>query len=148
MFGLLEGAPGMTLEEATKTDLRNEKIEAIHRMADYFTGHPDFPVPSFTVGAFVPTKEETIRLVQGGIWEKKPSGSLFFFYKQFDSRGNVKLYIAANREQLCERVVVGTQWVGASPAVEATEAHEEEIVEWICPDSLMKGDGHGSSQGT
>ena len=135
MFGLTEGHPGMPQEKLDKQEERASRLKALYALADYLTDHPDFPIPSFTIGSCVWTKEEVLRLIRYGKWTKDPSGPWFYFYHSFHDRGDVRLWLAVNRELVCERTVTGTKWVEPHPA---TPGYEEAIVEWICPDSIMK----------
>ena len=136
MFGLTEGHPGMTQEEATEAHKRAEKLAGLISLGDFLTTHPNYPISAISFGSFLDTKEELFALIRGGAWEKRPSGPFFYFTRKF--RGDVQIWLALYREQVCERVVTGTRWVEPVPAAEAVEGYEEETVEWICPDSIMK----------
>lgn len=55
--------------------------------------------------------------------------------------------VSADRGTVCTRKVVGTKTVPATErVVEEVPEHEEEIVEWECPESFvgLKGDDHAS----
>ncbi len=55
----------------------------------------------------------------------------------------VKAWDAVNRVEVCERVVVGTRIVEASPeyVIPARPQHEEEIIEWKCGSILEQAGG-------
>jgi hypothetical protein len=117
-------------------------------VADLLDQHPDLPHPCvFTYGNG--TVEVTWQLMNdadtkdaqkdharsiiaaiGGKWDKHPWDDRFDFSRQL---GEVKLQIFAHRDQLCERVVLGTEEV-TLPAVEAKPERTEtrEVVEWRC----------------
>ncbi len=79
--------------------------------------------------------QQIIRAV-GGKWDKKPSGDSFNFEREYRGLG---LEILADREQVCDRRVVGTEDV-TIPAVEARPERVEvrEIVEWDCSPVLAE----------
>lgn len=72
----------------------------------------------------------TIRRAIGGEWTKGGSGSAFWLSRKTD---DLDLTIFCNREQVCRRVVTGTEEV-TLPAVEARPERTEvrEVVEWQC----------------
>lgn len=71
-----------------------------------------------------------IRKAIGGTWTKNPWGDRFDFMRK---HGDLTLQILAERDQMCERVVVGTETI-TIPAVEAQpeRTEEREVVEWRC----------------
>lgn len=73
----------------------------------------------------------------GGRWRKRVDFG-YLFNLDRDLGYGARIRLSAGREVVCERVVVGTRKTMApdprAPLVEV----EEEIVEWRCPDSLMR----------
>lgn len=86
---------------------------------------------------FVTTVEEMVnlRLSIGGKFDKMPNDSFYYLMKTMP---NYKVVIFANRENVCEKVKVGTKKVmdydKNVPMIEV----EEDIYEWICPDKLKE----------
>lgn len=52
--------------------------------------------------------------------------------------GDFELTYSVAREAVCRRVVTGVKHIEASEELVKTEAHDEEIVEWICDEPLLK----------
>lgn len=70
----------------------------------------------------------------GGMWTKEVTESFFNLHGMIGSN-HVQLYIA--RDEVCERVVVGTEMrMVPDPAAPMVE-RPVEIVEWHCPDSFL-----------
>lgn len=122
----------------------NITAAALRRAADLIEEHPDLPHPvitSYSAGNveidWMIHRDDNqrglmkqIRQSLGGVWEKVPAGQ---YYMLRQDREDVRLTITTDREQVCERVVVGTETV-TIPAVEAQSERTEvrEIVEWRC----------------
>lgn len=65
----------------------------------------------------------------GGKWDKSEGGSTFYFSREFDG---VNVSLLANREAVCEAVVVGTR-IDLVPDPNAPKIEvEREVVEWKC----------------
>lgn len=122
-----------------------EKLRAV---ADLLEQHPDLPTPcvfayssgtvdvSWQILNDASTKDDqkaaaiAIRRALGGTWRKEAWDNRFDFYQE---RDGLNLQILASREQICERIVVGSETVTV-PAVAAQPEHTEvrEVVEWRC----------------
>lgn len=107
---------------------RNEFIQALRDLALFLECHENAPIPDFTsICTFVQTKEQLVALIRHiGKVEKDAAGSYFWIEKRFGA--NLKYEVNIERAKVCERKVIGTQTV---------PAHEEEIVEWECHESLL-----------
>lgn len=66
-----------------------------------------------------------------GRTQKSAFGNYFFVERYF---GHHHLYAATPREQVCTRKVLEVKRVPAT----VIPAHNEEVVEWECPDSILK----------
>lgn len=90
-----------------------------------------------TMNIFLPLEEQREELAKAARWigaaEKIPFGDFYLLRRKF--AGGVKLDVIANRDKVCERRVVGTRRIPRR----IVPAHEEEIVEWDCPDSILGG---------
>lgn len=113
-------------------DTRAETLQALRDLADYLETHPQVPLPyigklnAFGVGGDLPT----IARAMGG-FEKGSGGGYLELIKRF---GSITLAVNFNSDEVCERVVVGTERVSE----QIIPAHEQEIVEWRCPESLLQ----------
>ena len=138
----------------TSNTITSTIVERLRVVADLIASHTDLPTPSvfaYSHGTVDvswqlmhddETKDDQraaalrIRRAIGGQWNKNPWGDRFDFERDYDG---IKLQIYANREQVCERRVVGTETVTV-PAVDAQPERTEtrEIVEWDCVSLLAE----------
>lgn len=131
------------------TSTTNSTADKLRIVSDLLDAHPDLPTPCvFAYGSG--TVEVTWQLMNnaehknaqkdgaraiiaalGGKWSKNPWDDRFDFARNLGD--DIKLQIFTHRDQLCERVVTGTETVTV-PAVEAMPERTEtrEIVEWRC----------------
>lgn len=132
--------------------------DKLRSLADLLDAHPDLPTPVITAFGsgsvqaawqlmnIAEAKKDQrtwairIRRALGGTWRKKPWQDRFDFHTE---RDGVDLAIYAHCDQVCERVVTGTETV-TIPAVDAQAAQperteEREVVEWRC-DPVLVGD--------
>ena len=118
---------------------REALIDGLRGLAAFLETHPDVPRPSSTCGFYVfcANKEEMAQAAKsvGGRLEKSATTNYFMLRKDF---GPLRLEIAVEREQICERVVVGTKVVPAKPecVLPATPETVEEVIEWRCSSVL------------
>lgn len=122
--------------------------DRLRAAADLIEAHPE--LPAATVFAYSSgsvdvtwnlmnsdgTKDDQRTFAQrilreiGGKWRKHPWGDRFDFEREYQG---LNLQICTQREQVCERRVVGVETVTV-PAVEAQpeRTEERELVEWDC----------------
>ena len=113
------------------SDTRQETIDGLRALADYLETRPDVPLPYFGfVNAFGDEEELPVVARAMGGFTKDHTGDYLTLVKSF---GPVGLHVHFASEQVCERVVVGTEEVPEK----VTPAHTKEIVEWKCPESLL-----------
>ena len=114
-------------------------------IADFYEQHPELPFgdmwiwePSFRIRLDKERAKEQLRAI--GSFDKIYEGDSFVAVKEI---GGVKVKCWMDRDAVCERVVTGTRHVEAELVPEYVtparliEAHEEEIVEWKCPESIL-----------
>lgn len=123
--------------------MTNKKfVKVLRDIADFFETNPSFPLPYiYSFDAYVNSKEELRNIANMmGACEKKYSDSMFSLIKQFNEE--VSLRVHANREKVCERVVIGKKMVEREVVLATGKKYvEEEIVEWKCTDvSLLNED--------
>lgn len=118
------------------TDERAEFARGLRELADFIEAHPDRPVPPDIYAAVHISDTDELRAAVRAIGsaDKEYSGDFFTAVRHFP--GGIRYGVQAYREQVCERVVVGTETVEV-PDPEALAAvprvtQEREIVEWRC----------------
>jgi hypothetical protein len=116
---------------------RQATIKALRELADYLEERPAVPTPNVgTIYAFPDPAEHPIAEVaraMGG-FVKDHDGTYLNLVRDF---GELRLEVAYESKQVCERVVVGTEDVPEK----TIPAHTKEIVEWKCPESLLSYGG-------
>lgn len=110
-------------------------IEIINILKGLVELWPGLPAPyiNSTQVTFYLADEQDIRnvaLALGGKWTKGVSD---YFFTLFRQEGSVTLRLSVERALVCERKVVGKKHVPGY----VVEAHDEDIVEWTCPDSIL-----------
>ena len=114
-------------------------IRALNRLAVIYETTPDLPLPYISFNAFVNTREEmakaTKRLAK---WKPTKNADGSYYEVAVELAAGHKLTINVPRQEVCERVKVGTKIVEV-PAQPAVEAHvkEEPVYEWKCPDAIL-----------
>lgn len=126
---------------------RAEYIAGLRMLANALEQNPDLRLPysgSRSHLLVIPSWEENQRAelaawsrVLPGRKEKQTNGTAFYFKGKFAGLG---INVICDRDEVCERVVVGTETVtetvkdpeavAALPDIQVTE--EREIVEWRC----------------
>ena len=116
----------------------HEFAEALRKLARWYEEHPDIPRPSDPALCVYAIDHVDITFLARtlGTFTKEvtASGGLYMIARDF---GGVVLRFVYNRDTVCTKRVVGTRTVPATPAQPACPEHEEEIVEWDCPHSLL-----------
>jgi hypothetical protein len=109
---------------------RTQFIQSLRDCADWLEQHPDVRAPRYVdMNVFVDTLEDVASHARAATWEKIYNGQFFYLRRWFGPDLNID--IAAPREAVCRRVVVGKKTVPATPE------HDVEIVEWICDDPAV-----------
>jgi hypothetical protein len=142
-----ECASRVITPEPVEADPRAEFAAGLRAFADLIDANPDLPLPvqdkfEWTVwpSAVADVKAEIarIRRLLPGRFDKNDTSD-YYNSKYFELRGQLRglpLVISTYREQVCERVVVGTRAVTKTvpapdaPMVEVTVTVED--VEWRC----------------
>lgn len=122
---------------ARKIEQRINFIDGLRAMADFLEQHPQVEVPYSVCGSVYAEDAEQARAMThlSGHWSKSYSDYNVSYTKRFTEGsqyiGSVRLEVLVQREQVCERVQVGTKHIEA----QVIEAHDEPIYEWICSDT-------------
>lgn len=111
---------------------RKKFITALRELADFLDAHPTVAVPEYgvTINVFVDSKEELAAHAKTSTWQKQYFDTWFVLSKLFHDR--IDYQVNLPREQICRRVVVGTEVVPAQPE------REVEKVKWVCEESLLE----------
>ena len=110
-------------------------------LAKYYATHPDAPVPYLpqTEYIWISGTPEEYKAIGAG--EKEYSDNNFFFTVELIP-DVLTLKYATNRENVCAKRVVGTRIVPEhilqGTPIQIIAEHTEEIIEWDCPESLLK----------
>lgn len=78
---------------------------------------------------FNPEELRAASKLLGGQREKRFTGGFFEIVRSF---GPHEIVLNLAREEVCERVVVGTEHIPASPA------HDIDVIEWRCQDTVIQ----------
>lgn len=116
------------------SDHRTNFIASLREFANLLEANPDLPVPYYSFASVWAENEEHGRNSRHGVhgWKKnnrKEDG--YFSYslpiggEEFGS-GTITYTIMVPKSEVCKKVQVGTRMV------EAVEAHEEPVYEWVC----------------
>jgi hypothetical protein len=132
---------GEAVQAALKVERdRKAFTDALRDLANWLDVHPEAPIASFgtlidlDVSVYGATKEQLVALARkpgAGPFSKGYSSSLFELTRSFG--GGVRYSACGDREQVCERVVVGEETVEV-PEQPYVAAHTETrpITEWKC----------------
>jgi hypothetical protein len=120
------------------TDERTAWCNGLRELADFIEARPDFGeyLPRFDACFFAHDREvfaSLVRRLGGG--EKGSTPTFFEVARRF---GPHKLSVNAYHDQVCERVVVGTEEVEVPDPETPRITVEREVVEWRCPDSILQ----------
>lgn len=123
-------------------------VNDLRQVADFLEARPELLEHMHSEETFnicVASKEDFSRLAKVlGSAEKIQSDLYYIHQKRF---GSIKLDLFTTKSVTCERVVIGKKHVEALhiPARDIPE-HDEEIVEWRCPESILKEGGEASEK--
>lgn len=141
---------------------KQEYVNALRELADFIEGKdlPDTWGPAYSWSGVqdYPTPEMTFQFNKKeefgdfasklGTFDKESSDYNVSIVSKLSSGAKVTARIA--HEQVCEKVVTGKKTVPFRQAymVDAVEEHEEDIVEWKCPESFiaLKGETNELAQ--
>jgi ribulose bisphosphate carboxylase small subunit len=121
-----------------------ELAKTLREMADFYEQHPTATIPwDFMWGrmsAYMDDDKAKEVLRSIGSFRKEYDGEDFIAVKDFDG---FQLRFRIKREKICKAVVIGKKTVEARvvPASFTPEkfipAHEEDVVEWVCDESIL-----------
>jgi hypothetical protein len=110
-------------------------------LSKYYATHPDAPAPYLAQTEYVWISGTPEEYKAVGAGEKEYSDNNFFFTVELIP-DVLTLKFATNRENVCTKRVVGTRTVPEhiQPGIpsQLIAEHTEEIIEWDCPESLLK----------
>jgi len=124
-----------------------EYIAGLREYADLLEANPGLPRTTGEYFCWPCTSSEqmvaTVRLF-GGQWDKRTSeGSDYFTLERFIGPHRISVYTA--RENVCERVVIGTETVEIPDPELVADVPlvtvEQDVVRWVCPESLLADAG-------
>lgn len=149
----------MTTEAKVNPDSRAEYIAGLRELANLLEQNPDLRLPyhggqaeMLIFPSYGRQRAELARWARllPGLKQKRPKGDNFDLAAQV--RG-LKLLICCDREEVCEKRVIGTEvitetvpdpeYMASAPLVERET--EREIVEWVCTPSILAEAGQGGA---
>jgi len=115
-----------------------EYAEGLRNLAGWIEAHPSIPLPEPMLSVWsANTKDDAVACLRAlGNAKKQYEEQLFYISGEF---GPLTLRFVFERNAVCTRKVVGTKRVEAV----FHPAHEEEIVEWDCEESLLRPESEG-----
>jgi len=120
------------VQEASKE--HKEFVSSLRELADFYEARPELQVPhEVCVNLWYQTPEEAqiVARLLGKVRKEVLGDSFFLLRRQF---GPLKVEAIWNRDQVCERVVVGQETVEERvPATFTTQKVTRDKVEWRCP---------------
>jgi hypothetical protein len=134
----VDSAPesGVAKRDAHEPTARELAIAGLRQFADFLDAHPTVETREQRFLIYVESREELADYARLTTWEKVYESNDWFMLRKRFGRGAV-LEVYTDRSKVCRKVVKGTRLVPPQPA---TDAYEEEIVEWVCDDaSLLAG---------
>ncbi len=114
---------------------RATQITEMRDVLSFLEDNPKIPMPYFgMINSFANTDDgddvnDLARIMAP--CRKDASQGYFALIRSF---GSTTLEINFEREEVCERIVMGTEDVPEK----TTAAHTREIVEWRCPDGILR----------
>ena len=123
-------------------DERADFIRGLRELADFYDARPELPLPSEVTVNLTDVKGKAELAHVAELMKPCKKEVTLSFYKLIRHFGPIVLEAYDWRSNICERIVTGTKVV-AEKIVPAQEEevipeHEEDIVVWKCPDSLLE----------
>lgn len=121
---------------------KTEYVAALRELTDFVESKPFSDSLKWSWGTelnfFIYDKEEFAKVCLALGSFKKESNDAFTSAKLELPLG-AKINVYGDKNEICEKVVVGKRIVPAQPAktVPAVEEHEEDVFEWKCPESFL-----------
>ncbi len=120
--------------------VRQQQIDQVRELLTWLEDNPDVPMPyglaDGTFNLFIHNKDKFMKCAKlMGQCKKVPDKNFYTLRKNF---GTINLDLNAYHNEICERVVVGTEEIPEKIIPEQViPASTKEIVEWRCP-SILK----------
>lgn len=138
--------------EPVKPDPRAEYIAGLRALGDWLTDHAEVPLPygagtedwtrAVMMTFYLHTKEQMVAFAKafpGKLDKQVDDTSNSFGFELHGSLHGLHLYAAVDRDEVCERIVVGEREVTKTVAVKTEEVTvTEDIVEWRCSPLLAE----------
>lgn len=136
----------MSVDEMT----HQQYADSLRKLADFWEANPDIELPhdADRVNYFsAHSREDVTRLARafrevGGRTEKFYDQAYSNSFELEHHFGGIAFRVIADREKVCEAVVVGKRHVEAqvipARAIEVIPARDEDIIEWRCDSALLE----------
>ncbi len=126
------------------THPKQNLIDGLRELADFLTANPELTFwDGVQIDVFANTNEELAKFAKIiAPCEKRSVGAYLVLERKF--AGDVKIHVNRAHDKVCTRVVVGQKTTPAEPekiiTVPAKPERVEEIVEWRCPESILRSE--------
>jgi hypothetical protein len=115
-----------------------EFCKGLRQLADWYEVNPQINKPSYMLSVYCTTEDKDVAIATAQAlrtFKKDYTQSFFTMSKEFSG---ITLTFYFSRDEVCTKKVLGTKSVPDryEPGY-LVAAHEEEIVEWECPESLL-----------
>ncbi|KKK68287.1 hypothetical protein LCGC14_2945590 [marine sediment metagenome] len=116
-----------------EAEQRAAKITGMRAMLNFLETHPQIPMPWFGQNdAFANSGEDIAEIARAMTpVTKGVVGNWYVLKRNFGN--DVQLHVNFGRDAVCERIVIGTEDIPEK----VIEAYTKEIVEWVCPDTIL-----------
>ncbi len=121
-------------EQEYEAQKRAERLDSMDMLLDFLRNNPVIPLPRWGYVSSYNWENDNLKDVVKAMspCDKEVTES---FFKLATRIGDIEFSTNFNRDDVCEKKVIGTREV----AEVTYEAHTVDIVEWTCPDSLLGG---------
>ena len=136
------------MTEAMTATKRSQLVSGLREAAAWFEAHPEVPIPASALHITLydlggdEAELETLKTIARAMGAATKDYEDDFFKLSCTFADAVTVTAVAWRENVCQRIVVGTETVieqRPPDGVEMVDVEvEREIVEWDCPPSLLK----------
>lgn len=123
----------------TEPNGRKQSIDSLRLLATFLEKHPEMPLPMeispwHYLSLFPDTLKEFQTIARAfGSFDKGVNGTADELFEISRRVGAIRIKVFANRNEVCQRIVVGVERVPTEVVPEKiVPAHDREIVRWEC----------------
>lgn len=129
-------------DQEVSTDERTKLIADLRSLADFFESTPALTNPYLRLHAIVYVQPEDFASAASALGGQRKKDADDKYFSVIRSIGGASVEVYTNRDEVCERVQVGTETVEVeevvTPAVTKTVTVEQPVYDWECGPLLAK----------